>query len=176
MATKGVNQFKIDIVNLSNKVHEYPFSIDSSFFKGFENSPVGNASLDVHVKLEKSERLIIAHFRMNGIVELTCDRSLKLFDQSVDSIHKLIFKYGDREEEIDEEVIMIPWNKDHLDLKQYIYEFSVLSLPMKKLHPDFRTNEESISDEVVYSSTKNKGEKHIDPRWEKLKDIKTKSK
>jgi uncharacterized metal-binding protein YceD (DUF177 family) len=59
-----------------------------------------------------------------------------------------------------------------------MYEFIVLSIPIKKLHPDLRNEDEDESDvKIVYStSTENeqeeKKEEDIDPRWEKLKKLK----
>jgi uncharacterized protein len=90
---------------------------------------------------------------------------------------KVIFKYGDEPREISDEIVIIPRDQDSIDLGQFMYEFIVLSIPIKKLHPDLRNedeNEDESDVKIVYStSTENKKkEQEADPRWEKLKKLK----
>jgi uncharacterized protein len=76
--------------------------------------------------------------------------------------------------------VIITRDQDSIDLGQFMYEFIVLSIPIKKIHPDLR-NEEEDEDEsdvrIVYSTStekeqREKKEEDIDPRWEKLKKLK----
>lgn len=183
MPVKVLEKFNIDIYKLPNTIHNYQFEIGNSFFEAFENSIVNKGKGEVHVVLEKSETLIKLAFDINISVELECDRSLDLFDYPILTEDGLILKYGDREEEISEEIIMIPHEKQKINLAQYIYEFIGLAIPMKKLHPRYK--DESETDELIYTSEtsskdkpseedKSADEGDIDPRWTKLKNLKKK--
>jgi len=56
-----------------------------------------------------------------------------------------------------------------LDLSQYLYESLIVSLPIKKVHPDNECNKEMIK-RLNPSKTK-KTKNDSDPRWDALKNI-----
>ena len=103
-------KFDVDIFGLQSGRHNYSFDIDESFFQNFEDSLIEAGSLKCHVILEKSERLITIEFKITGNIELICDRSLEPFDHTVDIDEKLIFKYGEAEEELDNNIYTITYN------------------------------------------------------------------
>jgi uncharacterized metal-binding protein YceD (DUF177 family) len=88
----------------------------------------------------------------------------------------MVFKFGDEEKEISDEIMIISHQRDKLELGQFMYEFILLEVPMKKLHPRFASEEESEVGTIVYSSSSEEvediDEKQIDPRWEALKKLK----
>ncbi|MBL6448660.1 DUF177 domain-containing protein [Fulvivirga sp. 29W222] len=180
MAVHELDKYNIDIYKLPNGTHNYQFEIGNSFFEAFENSIVEKGRGTVDIELEKTETFIKLNFRINTTVELECDRSLDLFDYALSTENSLVLKFGDSEEEINEEIIIIPRDKQRINLAQHIYEFIGLSIPMKKLHP--RYSDENEDDELIYSSessdaesTDNKdqdSDDDIDPRWQKLKNLK----
>jgi uncharacterized metal-binding protein YceD (DUF177 family) len=92
---------------------------------------------------------------------------------------KVIFKYGEEPQEISDEIVIITRDEDSIDLGQFMYEFMVLSIPIKKIHPDLLSLDENEDDDsevkMVYSTSTEKEEKKeedIDPRWETLKKLK----
>ncbi len=174
MGKKWLSDYKIDIQGLGFKAHEFNFEANDSFFEQFENSPVEKGSWQCHAKLDKSETMIQVEFELKGDVILLCDRSLREFNESIQLSQTLIFKYGDQWEEMDDNLIIIPRNLDQLDLGSYFFEYIVLNLPMKKLHPDLRSEEEEEMDDIVYSTDEDsteKSEEQLDPRWNALKNL-----
>lgn len=184
---KTRRQFDIDIIKLSNSVHDYEFDLDSSFFEDFEDSFLHKGTLKVHVSLDKSSTLIKAGFDIEGVVELICDRSLEPFDENISVHESLIFKYGAEFSELTEEIITIPRDLPTLNVAQYIYEFIGLAVPMKKLHPKFRTEEENEEEDesegILIYTTRTAEEaddepepdtdnEPKDPRWEILNNLK----
>ncbi len=168
MILKG---FIVDIVGLGNKVHEFDFQVDEAFFKLYGTELLEKGNLVTKVKLDKRETLIEVHFSIEGSVELICDRSLEPFEQPL-SVNKLVvFKYGNQEIELSDEIVLITHETPQIDLGQFIYEFIALEVPMKKLHPRFKA-EATDSDTIIYSSASEKDKNEIDPRWEKLKKLK----
>ncbi len=168
----------IDIFKLKNGLHEYEFSIKDNFFDEFEESLIEKGFVEVKVSLDKGERLINVGFMITGHLTLTCDRSLREFDESISLNEKVLYQYGDVEEsDIDnDEIIVISKNTQSISLAKLLYEFLTLSLPMKKLHPELRTEEVPEDGMLVYRSgsevdNSNESSKTppIDPRWAKLK-------
>ena len=177
---KASRKYDIDIINLSNETHDYEYVIDSSFFQGFEGSYIEKGNLNVKVALTKSETLLMSSFHIDGIVGLICDRSLEPFDYEIKTSNNLIFKYGDDYVELTDEIVTIPHNAQKINVAQYIYEFIGLAVPMKKLHPKFKKEEDEFEEAdtiLIYSTTsETEGEEEdkdeIDPRWDILNKLK----
>ena len=64
-------------------------------------------------------------------------------------------------------MIVINRNKSIINISKFIYEFFILSLPVKRLHPSLQ-NDDNI-DNFVYST---KSRKEIDPRLDLLNKLK----
>ena len=173
--------YGVNIIGLSNKVHHFEYEIGDEFFRRWGSDLVKQGRFHVEVALNKHETFIEAEFKIKGTATLTCDRSLEPFDYPIWTTKKILFKYGEKDEEISDEIIMINRDTATLELGQYIYEFIALAIPMKKLHPRFRaeeiTEDETAEGKIVYSSesTEDKDKKDnddIDPRWNILKNLK----
>ncbi|WP_268122082.1 YceD family protein [Roseivirga pacifica] len=178
---KAERNFDIHIFKLSNGTHDYQFEIQDSFFELFENEIVNQGNLEVNISLNKSDRMIQADIEIDGEVTLTCDRSLEEFQQPIHTQRQMLFKYGEEDKELSEDVMVIAKDTQTINLASLIFEFITLEIPMKKLHPKFQ-EEEDEDDEyeltVVYTSEEEEEpddtqtEEPIDPRWEKLKNLK----
>lgn len=170
--------FSINILGLSNKQHQFDYQVGEEFFRHYGNGIVSEGELDVVVTLDKRETMIEARFEIKGNVKLICDRSLDPFQYPLKLDKKVIFKFGDANEELSDEIIMIHRDSDHLELGQYIYEFISLAIPMKKLHPRYEGEldlEDESEGKIIYTSgsdSDDKGDEDIDPRWEQLKKLK----
>ena len=177
---KGRKHFDIHIYKLSNGVHEHLFEIEDEFFEMFEGDLLDRGSLQVKVTLDKSDSMIQTEFDIEGTIELECDRSLKKFDHPLSIQKQLMFKYGDEEKELSEDVFVIEKNTQTLNFAEIIFEFIGLEIPMKKLHPKFQEEEdedEESEGSMVYSSEvedddQEQEEEISDPRWEALKKLK----
>ncbi len=168
--------FKVNIIGLSQKAHRFDYAFGDDFFSLYSAALLERGQFEAEVILDKRETLIEAHFGIRGNAKLVCDRSLEPFDFPMDIQRKILFKYGEEEKELSDEIMLITREQATLDLGQYLFEFITVNLPMKRLHPRFR-DEESIEDDIrlVYSSPADGGEEkedEPDPRWEKLKNLK----
>lgn len=173
---KGLSKFNIEIYKLANVKHEFDFEIDDAFFALFENSPVSEGQVKVQVSIDKRENLIEVNFHFKGEITLVCDRSLELYQQAIALEEKLLYKYGEEEKEIDEQVSIITKQTQVINIGQFIYETIALSVPFKKLHPKFlEQGFESEEGSMIYrDSTEEADEENepVDPRWEILKNLK----
>lgn len=171
--------YRVNIISLSNKVHQFEYEIGEQFFREYGTDLLAEGAFRVDVVLNKHETFIEADFIIKGKAVLTCDRSLETFDYPIDSSHRILFKLGDADEELSDEIIMIHRDTVSLELGQYIYEFVVLAVPLKKLHPKFQEAEDAEDEheegKIVYTSAGEKGDDdeddEIDPRWNILKNL-----
>jgi uncharacterized metal-binding protein YceD (DUF177 family) len=189
---KFLKIFDIEIIKFKEGHHEIEFKIGDDFFKNFEdNQLLEKGRLTVRVMMDKGVSVIDLTFLIEGTVELTCDRSLEVFDHPIHIKEKIIYKYGAEEQEIDEHIFMITRDTPLINVAQLIYEFVLLSLPAKKIHPDYRNeldDEDDFQTEGGFVYLDNDAEtdeneedsdqssKPIDPRWEQLLKLKDKDK
>ena len=169
MVLDTLREYNIDIFKLSNTTHEYSFVVENAFFECFENSLIEKGNAKIEVILTKSETLISTQFQIKGEIELICDRSLEPFNQEIESTNNMLFKFGDTWEELSDEIVVIPRDQQRLNVSQFIYEFICLNIPMKKIHPKLR-DQNDVG--IIYSSKEEIEEnKNNDPRWDKLKGL-----
>lgn len=185
---KAANKYNIDIFRLNEGVHHYQFTIDNDFFGLHEQDLIEKGDALLNLTLNRTSTMMQLKFEVKGSVELVCDRSLRPFDQLLDFTENLLVKFGEEYLEASEDVVIIPEGSQKLNIASFLFEYIALSIPMKKLHPDYRNEEEEEegwADEdvkLVYSSStsliaeeetdKSLDEEKIDPRWSALKKLK----
>ncbi|MCS6821130.1 MAG: DUF177 domain-containing protein [Microscillaceae bacterium] len=184
MISKELEAYNIQIAALQNKQYQFEFEIQDKFFNLFEYAPVQKGNLVAQIDLDKSNQMLQLYFTIKGKVSLTCDRSLEEFDYPIELIkQRIIFKLGNRNEVISHEIEMIDASTSVINVAQYIYEFIILEIPIKKLHPRFHIEPPPTSvldaegNLLVYSTHLNEQVEEpdiIDPRWEALKKLKNK--
>ena len=151
-----LNTFKIDIFRLESKQYMHEFEGNDDFFEALDQNLIQKGHFKATVSLNKNETMIQMIYKISGNVELTCDRSLDLFDFSVDITQKMILKFSDHNEEITEELMLIDRNTQYINVAQDIFDFIGLQIPIKKLHPRF------TQDEVTYDSLMQKFEEEYE--------------
>lgn len=187
---KLIKAYEIDVIRLKDGRHAFKFEVGDKFFEYYQaNDWLNGANIEVDVNLTKTVSVMEVDFHIHGTVNLTCDRSLEPFDEPLDLHEKVVYKYGPVEEEISEDVFMITKDTPSVNVAQLIYEYILLALPAKKIHPDYRTAEdeeedeefeseiESFMDELeeedeIPSDEEESTEERVDPRWDILKKLK----
>ncbi len=173
--------YDIHILGLENKRYEYDFVSNDAFFAALEQELICKGDVRTHLLLDKSETMIRLDFQITGTVEQTCDRSLDEYDEPVDARQTMLLKFGDHNEELSDEIELIERGTPTINVARYIFEFISLSLPMKRLHPRFRDEEDELdTDEpngrLIYRSepeaeTDSDDPSAIDPRWAALRKL-----
>ncbi|MCR9014784.1 YceD family protein [Aquiflexum gelatinilyticum] len=188
---KFLRNYDIDIIKLKDGKHSFTFEVNDEFFKYNEAEDwVNGANITVSINVNKTVSVMEVDFVINGTVGLTCDRSLEEFDHPLELTEKVIYKYGPMVQEISEDVFMITKDTPSINVAQLIYEFILLAIPAKKIHPDYmdETDEDDFDEEgsLIYLSDEDdeiesgnsdeeiQEEKPADPRWEILNKLKKK--
>jgi uncharacterized metal-binding protein YceD (DUF177 family) len=170
--SKVKHKYDIHIQGLDNKRYEYEFEGDDKFFAEFEQDLITKGKFKANITLDKSSTMIQLYFEISGSINLICDRSLEAFDEPIEISEKYIFKFGDKFEALSDEIEVVPFGTATINLMQHLYDFISLTVPMKKLHPRFRTEDED-DESYIYQTDADpieevKEEKPIDPRWAAL--------
>ena len=165
--------YTIPLSGLKEGHHTIDFEIDKKFFEQFEESEVKEGSLIANVEVDKRSTHLDMIIRISGSVRISCDRCLEPFLQPIQSENRLLVKFGKSIEDIDPDIISVPADEHELDLQQQIYEFIMLALPIKRVHPADK-NGNSTCDPVMLKKLEEliiEEEKVNDPRWDELKKL-----
>lgn len=175
-----LKDFDIHIYKLDNKQYEYVFNVSQDFFSMFEGDFIESGAVKVAVQLDKRENLIELNINFEGYLDFVSDRSLEPFQFPIVVSSKVLYKYGEEEEELEDNVYVVTKSTQTINVAHYIYETIALQVPLKKLHPD-EISEDEENDEYIYLDDElkreddNKENDNIDPRWAALKNLKNKN-
>jgi uncharacterized protein len=182
---KALKPYQIAFVGLSKGIHEFDFEIGNDFFECFEGSELSVAQLTGKLYLDKKSTMLDLRIVVEGKVELTCDRCLEPYMQPVQVDKELFVKFGNHKEEQSDEIIIIPFTESHLDVSQYFYEFIILSLPIRHIHPGGEKKEDNCDAETLKELQKymvnpdeqkpekdDTDDKPTDSRWDALRNFK----
>lgn len=169
------SEFIIKFSGLKSGTHQYNYNIDDRFFDLFEYSEINSGNVNVEVVLDKTTDVFALIFNIKGTVKVECDRCLEFFDLPIEGNETLYIRFGDKtEEELDDEII-ISENDTQIDVKQFIYEFIILLLPIRRVHPDDKNGNSLCNKEVLKKLKLLQEEKLVGSPWEKLNDVKFKN-
>ena len=167
-----LKHFVIPFHGLKEGVHHFDYKIDRKFFESFEYAEINNGNVNVVVELTRQERMLIFDFNITGYVEVACDRCLGEFNQAIAGTEKLIVKFGEIWEEESDNVLLIPEGEYQFDISKYIYEYIMLLLPMKRIHPDDENGDTTCEMDMVNRLGYHPESSETDPRWDVLLKLK----
>ena len=163
------NKYNIRISGLALGIHQFEFSVQDDFFEAFEFGEIRKGQLSVAVEMEKEEGMMVLDFTIVGTVNITCDRCSELYDQKIDGQHQLIVKIGDKGLQNTDDIFVIPRTESEIPVVSYIYEFTHLMLPQRRVHPEGKCNQEVV--EKLNQLNSAEKFKDGDPRWDALREV-----
>lgn len=180
---KWLRDYEIDILSLKNKEYQFSFICTTDFFSRFQETLTNEGEVEAKLRLLKSETMLQLFFNLEGFLNLVCDVSLEPFSFPLKTENKLILKFGEESEVVDENFEVIPFHATSINVAQYIYEFISIAIPYKKLHPNLQENEsESEEDLVLFYSSQSETEEETtevseeENQWKLLESLKEKFK
>lgn len=170
-----LKKYEVAFHGLKEGRHTFEFLVNKEFFENYTESIISNGSLKVTVSLEKSSMLLVLDFTIKGEVEVPCDRCLDLFMLPLYFKGKLFVKFGETNEELSDDVLVLNTNEHGLNIAQYIYENIHLSLPYKRIHPDLPGGESGCNPEMLNKLNEliihDTPAEPNDSRWDQLKGL-----
>ena len=170
----GLESYKIDLKGVKDETTCLNFDLNDDFFGALDGSQLEHGALHVSVSIRKMAGFFELLFHTEGSVVVTCDRCLDDMDQPIETDNKLVVKLGDTYSE-DDDTVTIDENEGILDMSWFIYEFIMLSIPIKHVHAPGKCNSAMTQKLTELSGAVRSGEEEagaIDPRWEALAKLK----
>jgi uncharacterized metal-binding protein YceD (DUF177 family) len=171
---KRKNEYVIRFSELIDEEVSFEFSLEETFFLDFESSEWQGGNILATIVARKRTDGITLNFNLEGHLDVACDRCLGTFPLAVKSRETLFVKYGHEEGELDNDVVQVSRDDNQIDVSDFLYEYLVLSIPVKRIHPSDASGN-TLCDPAVIA----KLEKHLlseeknetDPRWDDLKKL-----
>ena len=171
----ALSKYNIVFKGLKTGIHKFNFHVEKDLFDYLGKEIINDCDISVKVVLEKQEALIILTFDISGTLNIQCDRCLDYYNQPVKSENKLFVRYGEKEneEEENEDVIILRPEESEINVGKLIHDFIVLSIPLKKVHPDDKNGNSLCNKEMIKRIKKLSAseEKKTDDRWTELKKL-----
>ena len=130
----------------------FDWTIDDKFFAWYEMSEISDACIHVQVTLVKHASFLELHFVLEGWAEVSCDRCLYPVKLDVSSEVQLFVKFdehADEAESDDNDIVILSYDENQLDVAQYLYEYAHLSLPIRRVHPDDADGRSTCNEEMI---------------------------
>ncbi|HLS11211.1 MAG TPA: DUF177 domain-containing protein [Flavobacteriaceae bacterium] len=178
---KELTQFKIPISGLKQGIHQFTYDIDKTFFTYFDYEEFWDSLLKLDVELTVNSTSLEFALHIVGQVGVHCFVTNEAYMQPVEDTYRLAVRFGDTYNDDLEDILVIPHGSLEVDIKQYVYETIILSVPARLVHPgvedgSLKSEVKDILDELrVDEPTEgtDDSEEETDPRWDELKKLLT---
>jgi uncharacterized protein len=169
--------YSLPIQGLKNGLHSYQYTLDNEFFRHFEDSPITAALLEAQVDVDKRSDMMVLEFQLDGYIETECDRCTAMIKMPMSGQQTLYVKYSDSPGEEDDEVVFIGREWSDFNLAKYLYEFSVLALPIINTYDcenddPLPCNTDVLDKLQAESSSDDDDAPSENPIWDALKKLK----
>lgn len=147
-------KFEIAFVGLKQGVHEFNYELNDEFFKEKGAADTGHIEANVKLMLEKNQGFMMLKFIVGGKAEVLCDRcgnpnTADLWDE-FNVVVKLVEDPEQmNEQEEDADVFYISRTESHLDVSDWLYEFTLLSIPTQHVCGENEKGESLCNKEVL---------------------------
>ena len=174
---KKFKEYLIPFVGMKLGEHQFEYQVDNKFFECFDYTDFNDADVKVELIFNKKNTMLELDFKVVGSVNINCDLTNEPYDQPIEGVLSLKVKFGQEYEEVNEELLILPFGDYEIAVQQYIYEAIILAIPAKHVHPGIADG--SLKSEVLEkleelrpkSAEDKKNNEEIDPRWNKLKTL-----
>ena len=168
------NQFLLKFVGLKDGDHKFEYKLDNNFFITHGYLDFNSCNINVKVQLIKKVTVLELNIIGDGITNINCTLSNESFDYIINSKMKVLVKFGEKYDDSNDELIILPYGSHTIELDQLLYEMIVLSMPIRNVHPGIEDG--SLKSDILnrlkdFDINKEKSS-NFDPRWEKLKQLK----
>ena len=172
---KSSNPYLIQFAGLKNGEHKFDYVIDDAFFKDKQYSEVQNAHIFTHVTLTKEINFLVFDIKMEGTINVMCDRCGDPFDFPVWGERKLVVSLTNDKFEDGDDIVSLSLDASEIDISQTLYEYVNLLLPQRRIHPAKEDGTDGCNANALKILNKlsiKEEETKIDPRWEALQALK----
>jgi uncharacterized metal-binding protein YceD (DUF177 family) len=177
----------IPLKSLATGTHTFEYRLDNEYFTKIDSPEVRKGNIQAKVVVKKTGSAYELNFDLEGVAIVSCDRCLDDMEQPIACKDKIAVKLGiDFSDEGD--IVVVPEDEGEINIAWFLYEFIILSIPIKHIHAPGKCNkgmtsqlrkhtarnvsedegEDTLEDSDDFNNNEDNGN---DPRWNKLKDI-----
>ncbi len=168
--------YTIQFASLAVGEHQFEMEVSDRFFEDFEFSEIGQGCVKVKINLLKQSTMMVLDIEIGGTVKANCDRCAAEFDLPINGNYRLVVKTTGENSSVgeeDDDIIAVSATESKLDLSQHLYDYIVLSLPIKREHPSIEECDKEVLGKLNNLLVEDDNTpKSIDPRWDELMKIK----
>lgn len=128
------------------------------------------SDIEVEARLDVHRDRILVTLQVKGEATLTCDRTLREYQQSLGGTYRVLFgpeHMAGQEGDAFEEVRPLDPSDREIDLTELVRDTLLLAIPQRRIAPG--AEEEDIQTE--FGVPEEAPEEPVDPRWEKLREL-----
>ena len=182
--------YKIDLKRMVVNVQEYEYSLENKFFADIDADQIQKGKLNAKLTVKKLSAMYELNFDIEGFIIIPCDRCLDDMNLPVKTSGRLIVKFGKEYTEESDEIVVIPEEEGIINVAWFLYEFIVLTIPIKHVHLPGKCNK-IMTSKLKKHTPKNvdgdddslgfeeedelliidEDESATDPRWDALKSL-----
>lgn len=179
---KKSDEFLVQFEGLKLGSHHFDWEIDNTFFDDFGEVEFSQGNYRVEMELLKQNNMLILEFDIKGSLPCSCDLCLDDITVPIAHSDRLVVKFADEPQEPTEEMVVLRHGDYEIDVKQFIYEFIVVSSPLRRTCADAgKTCNAAMVDKLSEfnltepeSSEPSEPEEGGENTWEALKSLKDK--
>ena len=164
-------EFRINISNLSEGIHEYRFDAEPSKI-GLDERFIGTVKIEA--RIDKSVRQIFLQAEIQAEGSFFCDRCIEIFHQEMNTAYSMVYVQGARSTidlNKEEEIQILAADMNYIDLDDDVRQYILLTIPQKLLCkedcqgfcPTCGVNKNIASCTC--------GAQEVDSRWDALKKL-----
>ena len=167
--------YTIPFKGLKEGRYSFEFEVNNEFFEKFEESEIKEGTLLATVEVDKRTTHLDLLVKIVGTVMISCDRCLEMFSYPINCKNRLIVKFGNDTANNDADVIYLSTDEYELDLRQHLYEFIHLALPIRRVHPLDKNGKTGCNPEMIKKLNEllidEEKQNNTDPIWDELKKL-----
>ncbi|MDD4489236.1 MAG: DUF177 domain-containing protein [Paludibacter sp.] len=181
-------QYNIILKEIVDGVRVFEFDLNDTYFAKIDSPEVKKGNVKAKVSVQKKIATYELAFKLEGIIKIPCDRCLDEMEQFIKHEEKIEVKFGKTYAE-ENEIVVVPEVEGSINIAWFLYEFIVLNIPIKHVHPPGECNKNMV-DKLKRHITRQKDDTEdnnlfdvddddtsieedvqIDPRWDSLQNI-----
>lgn len=139
----AINGLKIDLRALPLGSTQFSAELDDSFFASLQQEEIRQGCVKADVTLRRtSQETFEADCRLSGEIEVLCTVCMEPMSLPIDIEETLKIRFGESDLD-DGDIITVQWSKGVLDLSWPLYEQIALSIPIRHVHTECDSEEET---------------------------------
>jgi uncharacterized protein len=164
-------EFRINISNLSEGIHEYRFEAEPSKI-GLDERFIGTVKIEA--RIDKSVRQIFLQGAIQAEGIFFCDRCLDDFHQEISTAYSMMYVQGARSTvdlNKEEEIQILAADMNYIDLDDDVRQYILLAIPQKLLCRDDCQGFCPTCGVNKNIASCTCGAQEVDSRWDALKKL-----